>query len=46
MTIHMLFFTISIKKKSLTREEAFHQESIREWHDKKIDRVMTIGNIM
>ncbi|MBM7691849.1 uncharacterized protein (TIGR02413 family) [Peribacillus deserti] len=46
MTIHMLFFTIIIKKKGLSRQEALHQESIKEWHEKNIDKSLQIGNIM
>ncbi|PLT30915.1 YrzI family small protein [Peribacillus deserti] len=46
MTINMLFFTIIIKHVKTSREEAFHQEQIRQWHDQNRDRIAKLQNIM
>ncbi|WP_081415874.1 YrzI family small protein [Peribacillus kribbensis] len=34
MTVNLLFFTISFRKKTMSRKEAFHQETIKQWHEK------------
>ncbi|MBM7691852.1 uncharacterized protein (TIGR02413 family) [Peribacillus deserti] len=46
MTIHMLFFTIIIKQKAISRKEAFHQEQIQKWHDRNLDRTLQVPLIM
>ncbi|WP_409289408.1 YrzI family small protein [Peribacillus sp. SCS-37] len=46
MTLHMLFFTIVIKKKGMTAGEAVHQETIKAWHEKNRDHAAGIGRIM
>ncbi|RFU65792.1 YrzI family small protein [Peribacillus glennii] len=40
MTLNMLFFTITIKKRTMTAEEYLHQEKIQKLRDEYIDKSM------
>ncbi|WP_081415872.1 YrzI family small protein [Peribacillus kribbensis] len=46
MNINMLFFTIIIKTKKISREEADHQDTIRHSFDHAADRKFEIRTIM
>ncbi|MGE7601134.1 YrzI family small protein [Peribacillus sp. NPDC097675] len=40
MTLHMLFFTITIKMKKMTAEECLQEERIRKLRDAHLDKAM------
>lgn len=40
MTLHMLFFTITIKMKKMTAEECLQEERIRKLRDEHLDKAM------
>ncbi|CAH0346582.1 YrzI family small protein [Bacillus sp. CECT 9360] len=44
MTLNMLFFTITIKKRNVTAEEYLHQESIKKLRDEYIDKTIYYRN--
>ncbi|MBM7691851.1 uncharacterized protein (TIGR02413 family) [Peribacillus deserti] len=46
MTINMLIFTIIIKQTKISREEAFHQEEIKRWHDANMNRIVQLQNVI
>ncbi|PLT34620.1 YrzI family small protein [Bacillus sp. V5-8f] len=44
MTFNMLFFTITIKKRTVTAEEYLHQERMEKIRDEYIDKSMMYRN--
>ncbi|MFJ7748027.1 YrzI family small protein [Peribacillus sp. NPDC097295] len=40
MTLHMLFFTITIKMKKMTAKECLQEERIRKLRDEHLDKAM------
>ncbi|WP_153123210.1 YrzI family small protein [Peribacillus tepidiphilus] len=40
MTLNLLFFTITIKPKKMTVEEALHQEFINKIHEENVNKVL------
>lgn len=38
MTLNILFFTISIKKKMISYQEAYHQEMVKKLYEQNKDR--------
>ncbi|MDQ0218220.1 YrzI family small protein [Peribacillus cavernae] len=44
MTLNMLFFTITIKKRKMTAEEYLHQQNIKKLRDEIIDKTLFYRN--
>jgi uncharacterized protein (TIGR02413 family) len=45
MTLNMLFFTITIKKTKMTKEECLNQEYIDKLRNEYIDKAITHRNL-
>lgn len=46
MTLHILFLTITIKKRKINQKEAIHQERVRELYEKHKDRQFSMHQFM
>ncbi|WP_251554754.1 YrzI family small protein [Neobacillus muris] len=46
MTLHILFFTITIKKHKMTREEADHRETVGSLYEKHKDRQISMYHLI
>nr|WP_263327001.1 YrzI family small protein [Neobacillus sp. Marseille-Q6967] len=42
MTLNLLFFTITIKKREISIEEAVHQEMVKRLYEENKDRRMSV----
>lgn len=42
MTLHILFLTITIKKRKLTKQEVVHQEFVEQIYEQNKDRQFTV----
>lgn len=46
MTLHILFLTITIKKREISKEEALHEEMVHKLYEEHKDRQISMYNIM
>ncbi|WP_174730057.1 YrzI family small protein [Mesobacillus harenae] len=42
MTLNILFFTVTIKKRKMSAEEAVHEQMVNEIHEKNKDRQFSL----
>ena len=46
MTLNILFFSITIKKRHVTLEEAIHQEQVEKLYEQNKDRQISMQRLM
>ncbi|MDN3018619.1 YrzI family small protein [Paenibacillus sp. BSR1-1] len=46
MTLNILFFSITIKKRNVTLEEAVHQEQVEKLYEQNKDRQISMHRFM